>query len=95
MATATRRKKETFSRWDAADYLKSEAAMVAYLEACLEEAPDDAALLAKALGDIARARGMVQLAKDTGLTRRGSIRRCRKTAIRGSALCLRSCAPSA
>ena len=45
--------------------------MVAYLEACLEEAPDDAALLAKALGDIARARGMVQLAKDTGLTREG------------------------
>lgn len=69
--TARRRKKETFSRWDAADYLKSEADMVAYLEACLEEAPDDAALLAKALGDIARARGMVQLAKDTGLTREG------------------------
>jgi probable addiction module antidote protein len=40
-------------------------------EACLEEAPDDAALLAKALGDIACARGMVQLAKDTGLTRGG------------------------
>ena len=71
MATARRRKKETFSRWDAADYLKSEADMVAYLEACLEEAPDDAALLANALGDIARARGMVQLAKDTGLTREG------------------------
>jgi len=73
MATARRRKKETFSRWDAADYLKSEADMVAYLEACLEEAPDDAALLAKALGDIARARGMVQLAKDTGLNPRGAL----------------------
>ncbi len=45
--------------------------MIAYLEACLEEAPDDATLLAAALGDIARARGMVQLAKDTGLTREG------------------------
>src|SRR5437016_5903253 len=45
--------------------------MVAYLETCLEEAPDDAALPAKALGDIARARGMAQLAKDTGLTREG------------------------
>ncbi|TLZ10983.1 MAG: putative addiction module antidote protein [Gammaproteobacteria bacterium] len=71
MAAARRRKKETFPRWDASDYLKSEADMVAYLEACLEEAPDDAPLLAKALGDIARARGMVQLAKDTGLTREG------------------------
>ena|SRR5882762_277740 len=68
---AKRRMKETFSRWDAADYLKSEADMVAYLEACLEEAPDDAALLAAALGDIARAYGMVQLAKQTGLTREG------------------------
>jgi len=66
---ATKRRKETFSRWDAADYLKSEADMVAYIETCLEEnAP---ALLAAALGDIARARGMVRLAKDTGLTREG------------------------
>jgi probable addiction module antidote protein len=60
---AKRKKKETFSRWDPADYLKSEEDMAAYLEACLEEAPDDPALLAAALGDIARARGMVRLAK--------------------------------
>jgi probable addiction module antidote protein len=45
--------------------------MAAYLQACLEEAPDDSALIAAALGDIARARGMVQLAKETGLTREG------------------------
>ncbi len=70
MATK-RRQNEVFSRWDAADYLKSEEDMVAYLEACLAEAPDDAALLAAALGDIARARGMMQLAKETGLTREG------------------------
>jgi probable addiction module antidote protein len=63
--------KEKFSRYDTADYLKSEEDMVAYLEACLEEAPDDPALIAAALGDIARARGMVRLAKDTGLTREG------------------------
>jgi probable addiction module antidote protein len=62
---------EKFSRYDTADYLKSEEDMVAYLEACLEEAPDDPALIAAALGDIARARGMVRLAKDTGLTREG------------------------
>src|SRR5215469_17715054 len=63
--------KEKFSRYDTADYLKSEEDMVAYLEACLEEAPDDPALIAAALGDIARAYGMVRLAKDTGLTREG------------------------
>jgi probable addiction module antidote protein len=45
--------------------------MAAYIAACLDEAPDDPALLAAALGDIARARGMVQLAKETGLTREG------------------------
>ncbi len=70
MATA-RRKKETFTRWDAADYLKTEEDMVGYLQACLEEAPDDPALLSAALGDIARARGMGNLAKATGLTREG------------------------
>ena len=70
MATK-RRKKEAFSRWDAADYLKSDDDMAAYLQACLEEASDDPALIAAALGDIARARGMVQVAKETGLTREG------------------------
>jgi len=69
--TTKRRRKETFSRWAAADHLKSEDDMVGYLQACLDEAPDDPALLAAAIGDIARARGMVQLAKDTGLTREG------------------------
>lgn len=66
-----RSKKAAFRRWDAADYLKSEADTVAYLQACLEEAPDDAALLAAALGDIARARGMMDLARATGMTREG------------------------
>ena len=70
MATK-RRTKETFSRWDAADYLRSEEDMAAYLQACLEEAPDDPAFIAAALVDVARARGMVQLAKETGLTREG------------------------
>jgi probable addiction module antidote protein len=69
--TAKRKKKEAFSLWDPADYLKSEEDMAAYLEACLEEAPDDPALVAAALGDIARARGMVRLARETGLTREG------------------------
>lgn len=66
-----RRVKETFTRYDSADYLESEEDMAAYLQACLEEAPDDPAFIAQALGTVARARGMMQLAKDTGLTREG------------------------
>lgn len=65
------RKKVTFSRYDVADYLESEEDMAEYLEACMEEAGDDAAYIAAALGDIARARGMGQLAKDTGISREG------------------------
>jgi probable addiction module antidote protein len=56
-------------KWDSAEYLKSDEDMVLYLEACLEEAGDDAAFIAKALGTIARAKGMTQLAKETGLGR--------------------------
>lgn len=70
MATK-KRKNEVFSRYDTADYLRSEKEIVAYLEACMEEAGDDAAFIAHALGNIARARGMAQLAKETGLTREG------------------------
>lgn len=70
MATK-RRVKETFSLYDTADYLKSEEDMVAYLEASMEEAADDPAYIAVALGNIARAYGMARLAKDTGLTREG------------------------
>lgn len=43
--------------------------MAAYLEACLEEAGGDAAFITKALGDIARAKGMTQVARDAGLSR--------------------------
>lgn len=59
------------TRWDSADYLKIEADRTAYLEACLEEAPGDSAFIAHALGVVARARNMSQLARDTGLTREG------------------------
>jgi probable addiction module antidote protein len=64
--------KEKFTRWDVADHLKTRAQIAAYLDACMEEAGDDPAFIAAALGDIARARGgMAQLAKATGLTREG------------------------
>ena len=62
-------KKVTFSRWDSAAYLKNDEDCAAYLDVCLSEAGDDTAFIAKALGNIARARGMTQLAKDTGITR--------------------------
>lgn len=53
--------------WDAAEYLESDEDMAAYLEAALEEG--DASLVAAALGDIARAKGMTQIAEETGLGR--------------------------
>jgi probable addiction module antidote protein len=54
-------------KWDAAEHLKTDEAMATYLEAALEE--DDPALVAAALGDIARAKGMGELARQTGLGR--------------------------
>lgn len=58
-------------KWDVVAHLQSEEQMVLYLEACFEEDPGDGSLIRAALGDIARARGMAQLARDTGLTREG------------------------
>ncbi|MCG1040625.1 MULTISPECIES: addiction module antidote protein [Burkholderiaceae] len=53
--------------FDAAEYLNSEEDVASYLTSVLEE--NDPALLAAALGDIARARGMAQVAKDAGIAR--------------------------
>jgi probable addiction module antidote protein len=60
-------KKEITSSWDVAEHLETEEDMAAYLEAALEE--NDPALIAAALGDIARAKGMSQIAKQTNLGR--------------------------
>ncbi|GEM_PF-27206 len=57
------------TRYDVAEHLRTPEEMAAYLEACLEEANGDAAFIAKALGDIARAKGMAQVARDAGLSR--------------------------
>lgn len=57
------------SRYDVAEHLRTPEEMAAYLEACLEEANGDATFIAKALGDIARAKGMSQVARDAGLSR--------------------------
>lgn len=54
-------------KWDSAEHLQTPEDMALYLEACLQEAGDNAAFIAKALGHIARAKGMSQLAQATGL----------------------------
>jgi probable addiction module antidote protein len=55
--------------YDIAEQLRTPEEMAAYLDAWLAEAPDDAAGIARALGDIARAKGMTQVARDAGLSR--------------------------
>lgn len=61
-------KKKTTTRYDVAEHLRTTEEMAAYLEACFKEANGDAAFIAKALGDIARAKGMTQVARDAGLS---------------------------
>ena len=67
-AKRTSGKVKIFS-YDVAEQLRTPEEMAAYLDAWLTEAPDDAAGIARALGDIARARGMSQVARDAGLSR--------------------------
>jgi len=62
-------KRETFSPFDAAEYLKTDEDMALYLDAIIEESNGDPRMIAIALGDIARAKGMTQIAKATGLAR--------------------------
>ena len=57
------------TRYDVAEHLRTPEEMAAYLEACFAEANGDAAFIAKALGDIARAKGMAKVARDSGLSR--------------------------
>lgn len=62
-------KKTMTTKYDVAEHLRTPEEMAAYFEASLEEANGDAAFVAKALGDIARARGMSRVARDAGLSR--------------------------
>lgn len=55
--------------YEVADYLQTPEDRAAYLDACIEESEGDATFIAKALGDIARAQGMAQVARDAGLSR--------------------------
>ncbi len=61
--------KTVTTRFDVAEHLRTPEEMAAYLEACMEEAHGDAAFVARALGNIARAKGMSQVACDAGLSR--------------------------
>ena len=61
----------TTTRWDSAEHLKTEEDIQLYMEACMEEAGDDPAFIVHALGIVARARNMSQLARDTGISREG------------------------
>jgi probable addiction module antidote protein len=61
--------KTATSTYDVAEHLRTPEEMAAYFDACLEEANGDAAFIAKALGDIARVKGMAQVAMDSGLSR--------------------------
>ena len=56
-------------KYDVAEYLRTSEEMALYLEACIEESDSDSAFIANALGDIARAHGMTELARETGLSR--------------------------
>ena len=60
-----------FTRYDTADYLKNEEDIAAYLEAVMEEDGNDPAYIIHALGVVARARNMSELARNSGISREG------------------------
>jgi probable addiction module antidote protein len=68
-AVAKKVTKTPTTPYDTAEHLRTPDEMAAYLDAWLDEAPDDASGIAIALGNIARAKGMTQVAKDAGLSR--------------------------
>jgi probable addiction module antidote protein len=61
-------------KWDAIGHFETDEKIALFLDACIEEDPGDGSVIRCALGSIARARGMSQLARDTGLTREGLYR---------------------
>ena len=63
------KKKTRIEPYDVVEHLRTPEEMAAYLDACIEESDGDAAFIAKALGDIARAQGMSKVARDAGVSR--------------------------
>lgn len=64
--------KTKLRKWSSAEHLKTDEDMAAYLEACFAEAGNDPAFISKALGTIAKAKGMSQLATDTEVCKKQS-----------------------
>ena len=63
--------RETFTKWDVAEHLRTKEDVRLYLEACFEEDPGDGSLIRSALNDVARAQNMSQLSRDVGMSREG------------------------
>ena len=61
--------KPKLCKWNSAEHLETDEDMAAYLKACIAEAGDDHAFISIAIGTIAKAKGMNQLTKDSGLGR--------------------------
>lgn len=60
-----------FTPWDVQDQLKTPEDCAAFVQAVVEEAGDDTAFIVKALGEVAKAKGMAAVARDAGITREG------------------------
>lgn len=70
MSKILKTKTKTKTRaYDVAEHLRTPEEMALYLDACIAESEGDPAFIAKAIGDIARAKGMSELARETGLGR--------------------------
>ena len=67
--TVVAKKAGKLGNFDVAEHLRTAEEMAAYLDACIEESEGDAAFIAKALGDIARAQGMSKVAREAGVSR--------------------------
>ena len=62
---------ETFTKWDAAEHLRTREDVRLYMQACAEEDPGDGSLIRATLNDVARAGNMSRLARDIGMSREG------------------------
>ena len=63
--------RETFTKWNVVEHLRTNEDVRLYLEACFEEDPGDGSLIRAALNDVARAQNMAQLSRDVGMSREG------------------------
>ena len=86
----TMKKKKTYKPFEAAEYLDNDAVIAEYLSAAEDPNPD---VLVAALGDVAKARGMAQIAKDSGLGRESPYKALRPAHTHASKRSIQSCSP--